>query len=39
MHFARVYEKSLGYFQVCEAVYILVVKGTIIMLIHAEVRL
>lgn len=39
MHFARAYEKSVGYFQVSEAVYILVVKAAIIMLIRTGVVL
>lgn len=39
MHFARAYEKSVGYFQVSETVYILVVKDAIIMLIHTGVGL
>lgn len=39
MHFAKAYEKSVGYFQVSEAVYIHVVKDAIIMLIHTGVEL
>lgn len=39
MHFSRVREKSVGYFQIREAVYILVVKDAIIMRVHIGVGL